>query len=277
MIPFDFEYYRPASVMEAVELFQHLHTQGKNPVYYSGGTEIITRARRNLIQPRAVVDLKSIPECGVMEFHKDQLVIGSCVTLSVLSAANPFPLLSEASQGVADQTARNKITIGGNISGIIHYREAVLPLLLADSHVLIAGQEGMKEVAIHEVFKEQLKLNSGEFLVQIKTDRLYVSLPYFHAKKRLIGNVAYPLVTLAAMRKDDQIRVAFSGVCAFPFRSAAIEQVLNDPMLSLKEKIDRAVEKLPAQVVSNAEGSAAYREFVLKLTLEEALDSLGGR
>ncbi|MDR0269944.1 FAD binding domain-containing protein [Paenibacillus sp.] len=277
MIPFDFEYYRPVSVMEAVELFRQLHAQGKSPMYYSGGTEIITRARRHFIQPKAVVDLKFIPECSVMEFGQDNLIIGSCVTLSALSTANPFPLLSETAQGVADQTSRNKITIGGNICGKIHYREAVLPLLLADSRMVIAGQNGLREVSIHKVFIKQIKLELGEFIVQIITDRVYVSLPYFHVKKRQIGNVGYPLVTLAALKKDQHIRTAYSGVCAFPFRSAAIEQVLNDPTLSLEVRTNRAMENLPAPIMTNMEGSAAYREFVLKQTMSEAVKLLEGR
>lgn len=213
-------------------------------MYYSGGTEIITMARRNSIQPQAVVDLKSIPECGILEFDKDLLVIGSCVTLSALSAANPFPLLSAASQGVADQTSRNKITLGGNICGKIHYREAVLPLLLADSRMVIGGPEGKREVSIHEAFAGQIQLKPGEFLMQIITDRKYVSLPYYHVKKRLIGNVAYPLVTLAALKIDGFIRTAYSGVCAFPFRSPAIEQALNDPTLRPDEKAELAIQQL---------------------------------
>lgn len=277
MIPFDFDYYRPASATEAAELYVQLHSQGKKPMYYSGGTEIITMARRNSIQPQAVVDLKSVPECGILEFDQDRLVIGSCVTLSALSAANPFPLLSAASQGVADQTSRNKITLGGNICGKIHYREAVLPLLLTDSRMIIGGPEGKREVSIHEAFAGQIRLKPGEFLMQIITDRKYVSLPFYHVKKRLIGNVAYPLVTLAALKIDGLVRTAYSGVCAFPFRSPAIEQALNDPALRPAEKAERAIQQLPAPVLSNAEGSAAYRQFVLKQTIEEALGSLEGR
>jgi CO/xanthine dehydrogenase FAD-binding subunit len=277
MIPFDFEYYKPSSVQKAVELFQVLHIQGKKPMYFSGGTEMITWARRNFIQPRAVVDLKSISECNVIEVKKDKLIIGSCVTLSGVCAANPFPLLSHTAQGTADQTARNKITLGGNICGKIYYRESVLPLLLANSRMVIAGSQGIRETSIHDVFLQQLRLESGEFLVQIITDRGYTSLPFVHFKKRQIGNVGYPLVTVAALKKDKQIRTAYSGVCAFPFRSIEIEQALNDSTIPLAARIEQAISKLPATVLNNAEGSAAYREFVLKQTMADAVNMLQGR
>ncbi|TXK85138.1 xanthine dehydrogenase family protein subunit M [Paenibacillus sp. N3.4] len=277
MIPFDFEYYKPSSVQKAVELFRHLFAQGKNPMYFSGGTEMITWARVDTIHPGAVIDLKAIPECNVIEFQMNNLVIGSCVTLSALSAANPFPLLSETARGVADQTARNKITLGGNICGKIYYRETVLPLLLANSRIVIAGAQGMRAVSIHDVFIQRLRLEKGEFLVQIITDRGYLSLPFIHFKKRQIGNVGYPLVTVAALKKDRQIRTAYSGVCAFPFRSIEIEQVLNDTTMPLAARIEQAIGKLPAPVLTNAEGSAAYRKFVLKQTMADTVNILEGR
>ncbi|MCR8631995.1 FAD binding domain-containing protein [Paenibacillus radicis (ex Xue et al. 2023)] len=277
MIPFDFEYYKPSSVQMAVELFQFLQKQGKKPMYYAGGTEIITWARTNSIQPGAVIDLKSIPECSVMEMQKDKLVIGSCITLSALSAANPFPLLSETAQGVADQTARNKITLGGNICGNIYYREAVLPLLLANSRMVIAGIQGIREASIHHVFLQQLRLENGEFLVQTLTDRGYLQLPFVHYKKRQIGNVGYPLVTVAAFKKDNQIRSAYSGVCSFPFRSAQIEQALNDSSIPLAARMEQAIGSLPGPLVHNAEGSASYRKFVLKQTMADMVHKLERR
>ncbi|WP_019639732.1 FAD binding domain-containing protein [Paenibacillus fonticola] len=277
MIPFDFEYFHPSTVQMAVDLFQNLQRQGKRPMYYAGGTEIITFARVNSIQPGAVIDLKSIPECNVLAMQKDILVIGACVTLSALSEADPFPLLSAAAQGVADQTSRNKITLGGNISGKIHYREAVLPLLLANSRMVIAGTQGIRVTSIHKVFNQQMRLTSGEFLVQVLIDRDDVSLPFAYFKKREIGHVGYPLVTVAALRKNDEMRTAFSGVCAFPFRSAAIEQVLNDSSLPITARIERATGKLPASLLDNVEGSAAYREFVLKQTMADAVHRLERR
>ncbi|MCE5172326.1 FAD binding domain-containing protein [Paenibacillus profundus] len=277
MIPFNFEYYKPSSVQMAVELFQSLHKQGKKPMYYSGGTEIITWARANSIQPGSVIDLKFIPECNVIEMQKDKLVIGACVTLSVLSAANPFPLLTETAQGAADQTARNKITLGGNICGKIYYREAVLPLLLANSRMVIAGIQGIRETSIHNVFLQQLRLENGEFLVQILTDRGYLSLPFVHYKKRQIGNVGYPLVTVAAIKKDKQIHTAYSGVCSFPFRSLVMEQALNDSSIPLAARIEQAIGKLPAPLLDNAEGSASFRKFVLKQTMADAVQILERR
>ncbi|ETI66445.1 hypothetical protein [Neobacillus vireti] len=42
MIPFDFEYYKPNTITDAIQTFQEIESQGKEVIYYSGGTEFIT-------------------------------------------------------------------------------------------------------------------------------------------------------------------------------------------------------------------------------------------
>ena len=42
MITFDFDYYKPDSVEQAVKIFKDLSERGKTVIYYAGGTEIIS-------------------------------------------------------------------------------------------------------------------------------------------------------------------------------------------------------------------------------------------
>jgi CO/xanthine dehydrogenase FAD-binding subunit len=276
MISYDFEYYQPTTIYEAIALFGQLDSQDKNPLYFSGGTEIITLGRINKVATGAVIDLKRIPECRVLTVRERKLILGSALTLSELYDSHVFPLLGETGAGVADRTSRNKITLGGNICSQIIYREAVLPLLLTDSEVRIAGPGGFRQAPITQVFDRSLQLVKGEFLVQTLTDESFTSMPYVTLKKRRVAAIDYPLVTVAAIRTNTGIRVAFSGVCEFPFRSAVVEAILNRRDLPLKSRIDQAVEQLPAPILNDIKGSSAYRELVLKLTLDDALRVLGG-
>jgi CO/xanthine dehydrogenase FAD-binding subunit len=276
MIDFDFEYYHPSTIEEAVRLFRTLDADGKHPIYYSGGTEIITLARLGQIEMGAVIDIKGISECRVYGFREQDLVIGSSVTLTLLSEVPEFPLLGVTGSRVADHTARNKITIGGNICGEIMYREAVLPLLLAESRVAIAGSNGVRTVPILDVFRQRLLLGRGEWLVQIITDQRMLHLPFFSVKKRKLDIIDYPLLTLSALKTGDFIRVAFSGLSSYPFRSAEVEDILNDRNSPPEERIQRAIQKLPAPVLDDWLGSADYRIFVLKNTLADMFAALEG-
>ena len=47
MIAFDFEYYKPETIAEAVETFAIENRKGKKVIYFAGGTEFITLARVN--------------------------------------------------------------------------------------------------------------------------------------------------------------------------------------------------------------------------------------
>jgi xanthine dehydrogenase molybdenum-binding subunit len=156
------------------------------------------------------------------------------------------------------------------------YREAVLPLLLAESRVVIAGRNGLRTVPIVNVFRQRLFLERGGWLVQILTDRRMLQLPFFSVKKRKLDLIDYPLLTLAALKIGDFIRVAFSGLTAYPFRSAELEDILNNRDLPPEERIELAIQKLPSPVLDDWLGSADYRLFVLKNTLVDMLAALEG-
>ncbi len=277
MISYDFDYYKPASIEEATRIFHTLQKQDKKPVYFAGGTEIITLGRLNQITADAVIDLKSIPEMCTYEEENGQLILGAGLTLSQLQDIHLFPFLEKVTSQIADKTARNKITLGGNICANIIYREAVLPLLLTDSHVVIATEDGLKEKPIKDLFREQLQLEPGEFLVQTKTDVDAINEPHFALKKRRQWGVGYPLITTAAVLQKDKISIAFSGLCAFPFRNEQIDSILNKASLSTEERMDQVISHLPAPVLDDVHGSDAYRTFVLKNIIQDVLHTFGRR
>ncbi len=276
MIPFDFSYYRPDSAGEAVALFQDLDAQGKKPLYYGGGTEIISMGRHNNVDTGAVIDIKSIPECGVQEFQDDSLVIGAGVTLTQIHEANLFPLLAQAGARVADHTTQNKITLGGNMCGSIVYRESLLPLLLTDCEVIIAGPGGNRNAPVNDIFDKQVQLNRGEVILQYRIPKSLVNSPHVHVKRTKSEKISYPLLTICALNSGQQVRFAFSGLCGYPFRSKEMEQALNDTSRPADERADHAISQLPEPMADNLESSAAYRQFVLKGSLVSILNELGG-
>lgn len=274
MISYDFEYYKPLSLNEATSLFQDLDQKGKDPIYFSGGTEIITLGRVNKIKTGAVIDIKGIPECVTLKKEEGKIILGSAQTLNKIREINYFPFLGKAIVEIADHTARNKITLGGNICANIIYRETTLPLLLTDSKFLIASSTGLKLLPIEDVFNQTINLQKGELLVQIITEEKNLQFSSLCIKKRKHWDVGYPLLTVAALKKNDYIRFAFSGLCSYPFRSIKMEACLNNMELSENLRIDEAIQQIPTPVFNNVNGSEGYRKFVLKNTLLDVLESL---
>lgn len=181
----------------------------------------------------------------------------------------------DAGKVLNPKTARGLI-IGGMSMGPLAYLQPWLMRcqMLSDSYVVIASDKIIKSVPIHEVFNERLQLSKGEFIVQFLIGKEYTTLPYVHVKKTKIEKIDYPLISLSAIRKDGQIRLALSGVCAFPFRSLPIEQCLNNKNMTFEERASCILDNLPAPVLSDLSGSDSYRKFVLRNTLINTLETL---
>lgn len=276
MISFDFDYYKPISIQEAIETYKGLTGEGKVTIYYAGGTEIINLARTNQLLFEAVIDLKEIPECNLFEIQHQKLIIGAAVTLTKISDSLMFPFLATSCRGSADRTARDKITLGGNICGKTQFKEGILPLLLANSEIVIVKEEGLKTVPLKQIFNQELQLNQGEFVTHLIVDQSYIGLPYAYIKKTKQEKVDYPLVAVAAIEKDKRLSIAFSGLCPYPFWSAPMDEVLNNKEISFDKKIDDAFSHLPAPILSDLRGSAEYRNFVLRNILHDILTKFGG-
>lgn len=272
MIPFNFEYYRPDTVEDAVNLFNKIKSQGKKPIYYGGGTEFISMARMNNRYADAIIDIKSIPDCNRHEIFEGNLILGSAITLTQISEANYFPLLSYTVRRIADHTIQDKITLGGNLLGTIIYKESILPLLLTNSHIVLQGSSGKRTVPIMELYDKSLLIEEDEILVQVITDEKFLSLPFRHVKRTKHEKIDYPLITMAAIKNKNEISVAFSGLYEYPIRSIKLEKILNDSSISPKKRIKNIVDNIPGNLLNDLSGSSEYRKFVLSHMLFNILE-----
>ena len=277
MIPFDFEYYLPGNAAEAVYLYSELAESGREPLYYAGGTEVITLCRRQVIAPAALIDLKAISEMQQLTVDGDKLFFGASLSLSFLSEqTHYYPLLARVAGSVADHTVRNRLTLGGNICGQLPYREAVMPFLLAGADLLIAGPAGERSVPLQQLFDKRLLLKKGEILLQLIIPREISGLASFSKRREKHGPVDYPLCHLAALKNEKTLTVAVSGLCAFPFRSLDLEKLLNDSSLTIKQKVAKASALLPVAIRKDELGSAEYRQALWQQDLVTMLEEMGG-
>lgn len=271
MIPFNFVYYRPDTVKEAVRLFNNQVLSGKRAIYYGGGSEFISMARMNNVYADAVIDIKGIKECNEYKLDADSLIIGAGVTLTKVAEGNLFPLLSLAVKRIADHTMQGKITIGGNLCGTIIYRESVLPLLVSESEVVIADQTGQRKELLKDVFQGRLQLDKEEMVVKIIVPKKFLNLPHLHVKRTKNEVIDYPLISMSALKDRTKIKMAFSGLGDYPFRSYEVEDILNDETLLKKDKIQEAINSIKDKIKTDMSGSREYKEFMLYNVLDTTL------
>ncbi|NCA66753.1 MAG: xanthine dehydrogenase [Clostridia bacterium] len=270
MIPFDFDYYKPSAILDAVNLFYKLKAENKTPVYYGGGTEIISRARVGNIRFDSVIDIKNIAECACLNIENERINIGSAVELNKITESNVFPLLADTVKRIADHTVQCKITLGGNILGNIKYKEGILPLMLADAKVSILDQTGRKELNINEFFNKKPMIEEGQLLEKFSIDKKLADSPWYHCKEVKMEKIDYPLITVAAIRYRRGLRLAVSGLLEYPFRSAEIESIINNNQFDLDRDFNNIINALQGAVIKD-KSSDKYRLFVLKKLLKAIL------
>lgn len=268
MIAFDFDYYLPDTWREAVDIFSSIQAAGENPLYYGGGTEIISMARVNSIKPGAVIDIKKIPECRCFGTDGSRLFFGAALTLSTIHESGLYPLLGLACGRIADHTIQCKLTLGGNLAGTIHYHETLLPLMLADSTIHIANPRGIQEAPISDVLNMGGKLSSGDLVLMVSLDKRYTAYPFAHIKKTKIEKIGYPLVSISAMNIDGTLRLAPSALCSYPFRFKDTPIVNMRPPMDIVKELEAG---LPEPVLSDLEGSSEYRQFIFEKTAEKII------
>ena len=267
MIPFDIEYLRPSSVTEAAEAWRQASDAGRSVRWFGGGTELVTGARDGTVAYDVVIDLKRIPETRVLDLDEGRfgaaLRLTEVVESGGASGGPAYPLLAAAARGVADRTVRNSITLGGNLCGMLPYREAALPLLLFDATVVLHGPGGERRAAMGSVWDKRLRLLPGEFLVSVELPPV-AREPGFYRRRTREPRVDYPLVTLCMARVDGAVRFAVGGVYGYPVRSHA----------AASATAEAAVAAIPDRIWNDLRGSAEYRRALLVQSLAEGLEAL---
>jgi xanthine dehydrogenase FAD-binding subunit len=275
MIANDIVFLQPDTIDEAVAAWRDANAAGLRARYFAGGTELVTGARERAGEFDVAIDVKRIPELALFDPAAGRY--GAGVRLSALAGRREAPLVAGAAGGIADRTARNSITLGGNICGRLPYREAVLPFLLFDALATVAGPEGVRTEPISALFDKRLVLAPGELLVGFTLpDPAAAQTAGVYVRRTREARVDYPLVTLCAARVDGAVRSAVGGAFGYPVRSPEAEAVMNRGGTATAVG-DRALvagataDAIPHRYWTDFRASADYRRALLVLALEDAL------
>ncbi len=307
MISQDISYIRPETVEEAMQAWAE-HTgrpagnaqtekgqtekaQSENTPavntdgvrYLGGGTELITGARKTGLtgKPfRVLIDLKHVSETRRMENSGGRIFLGSTLSLNEIGDSGIFPLLTATIRNIADRTTRNRLSLGGNIAGTLPYREAVLPLLLADATIhtmrpVLADDLNLslrQERLLREIFNKRLPLQAGELILGFSFPAEAAALPWRHYRATRTGPVDYPLVTACFMgiaggdnaregARRAVIAAAFSGLFPYPTWYESVDAA-------------NAALAIPGLVRSDQRASAEYRQALISDMVRRAQEEL---
>lgn len=280
MIAFDFIFERPVTAEAAYALWAQAGEAGKTPLYFSGGTEVVTAMGKGTVKADVVIDLKGIAAyttlgIGNSPVSGDALWIGGGMALGTLIERMSGTLLSEVARGIADHTVRNTLTIGGNVCGRLPFREMALGLLTLGAEVVLYGPEGLVKRPMAEVFHKRLALKAGEFLLGFELEPAALAeTRYIRRRRQKQTDIDYPICHTVVTRRGEAYSVAVSGVSAYVWygekTSGRIEAGASPQAQAMV-----IWERLAELAVDDLRASKAYKLGLLKRDLAEAFSQLG--
>jgi CO/xanthine dehydrogenase FAD-binding subunit len=281
-IAHEFEYFKPASLDEAINLAAKYGEKGR-PL--AGGTDLVVKIHDEIEFPDAVIDLKGIDELKKLELKDGKLFIGPLVTFTELIDSpvvkEKFPLLREAAETVASGAVRNSATLAGNICSAVPSLDSGTPLLVYQAEVLVKSKDGERTIPIGEWFTGPKKnaLKPGEIVVGVTIDEIagkqggcYVKLGRYRGED--LAQVGVGILVL----EGNEYRVAFCAVGPVASRAGKIEELLAGKELT-DEIIGEAKNLVPEEIspIADIRASGEYRMHMAQIMLERGLKEAAAR
>ena len=247
MYPAKFDYFRAASVEEAVALL-HRHRDSK---VLAGGHSMLPMMKLRLAQPAALVDIGHIHILRGISHHDGTIRIGALTTHATLAASEVLqqecPLLAEAAGHIGDPQVRNKGTIGGNVAHADPASDLPAVLVALGATIHLSGATGDRSASAREFFTGLLEtqLGENEIMTAIDVPRMHGGTGTAYLKHEHPAS-GYAICGAAAIVGGGRasaagVELVFNGVTATPHRASAVGEALAGTSLTDSE-IDHAVD-----------------------------------
>ena len=278
MFPSKFDYHRPSSVQEAVQIL----SDNPDAKVLAGGHSLIPVMKLRLASPSALVDIGRIEALKGISRANGSLRIGACVTYNEIASSgvvqDAAPLLAEAAGQIGDRQVRYRGTIGGNLSHADPASDLPAAALALGATLHVAGPSGSRSVSASEFFVDLMMtaLQADEILTGVEipvasagTGSAYVKFEHPASGYALCGAAA--VVTRGAGGSCTGASLCFNGVSATAVDAAAVASSLVGSDLS-----DGAIESAVSNLsIPDAAGdmfaSASYRQELAKVIGAQAL------
>ncbi|RJR25285.1 MAG: xanthine dehydrogenase family protein subunit M [Desulfobacteraceae bacterium] len=266
---------KPVFLPRSKEELWDLLSRYPDAMVYAGGTDLLVRLRKGILDPKVLVCLERIDSLKSVEDQGDRFFVGACATHARLLAepviGRLYPVLFQALSQLGSPHIRNMGTIGGNIVTASPAGDTLPPLYVLSARVLISGREESREVPIKDfiIGPGRTGLRSGEIIEGVRIEKMQ---PYNLAVFEKIGQrkaLSISIVSLAALLKIsesgivEKARFAWGSVGPTIVVSPEAESFLVGKRLEegyLKEAATFA--RRAASPIDDVRASASYRRLV---------------
>jgi carbon-monoxide dehydrogenase medium subunit len=282
MYPAAFDYHKPGSVQEAIQILQ----QNPDAKILAGGHSLLPAMKLRLAQPAALVDLGGIAELKGVSVNGGA-TIGAMTTYDELAKnddlATRFTTLHEAINWVGDIQVRNLGTLGGSVAHADPAADGPAALVALGAEFVAQGPNGERSIPADEFFIDifTTALEPEEVLTAIRipqpaenTRSAYVKFPHPAS--------GYPVCGVAAVVTKDgagtitSAKIVATGSVLKPTRLTAAEDAIvgtNGDAAAVESAAPRATDTIdPSDFAGDHYASQEYRAHLTTVLTKRALN-----
>tara|TARA_B100000700_G_scaffold257915_1_gene291944 strand:+ start:4497 stop:5366 length:870 start_codon:yes stop_codon:yes gene_type:complete len=166
-----FAYVAPKTVSEAVSVLAE-HGDRARPL--AGGTDLLVKARANVWDLDAVVDVKNIPELMSLSINGAGLSIGAgvpcCQVYEHKDIQEQYPGIIDGASIIGGIQIQSRAGLGGNLCNAAPSGDGIPALIAYSAVAKISGPNGNREVAVEDFATgpSRTVLENGELLTSIE-------------------------------------------------------------------------------------------------------------
>ena len=284
MYPAAFDYHRPASVDEVIQIL----SDNPEAKIIAGGHSLLPAMKLRLAAPGALVDLGGID--GLTGISVDGgASIGAMTTYDEASnnsdLASNFAALHQAASAVGDIQVRNRGTIGGSAAHADPAADTTAALVAHNAEFVARGPNGERTISADDFFVDlfMTALEPEEVLVRINLPAPAGNTSSAYAKFVHPAS-GYPVCGVAAVVTRDgsgsvtSARVVATGSTLTPTRLTGVEDAITgssgdaDAVGAASERASEGVNEWAGDHYASSE----YREHLTKVFAKRALNSALG-
>jgi aerobic carbon-monoxide dehydrogenase medium subunit len=299
VIPAGFDYLRPATIAEALEMA----SRAEDATFLAGGHALLPEWKLGRTGPSTVIDLGRIAELRGIEISSgggapegdgnggpgEVVRIGAMTTSAEIAysagIARAVPLLPQAAAVISDPLIRNRATLGGSLAEADPRGDWPPVVLAAGATIHLRSRGGERAVPARDFFtadgaglgSKATTLRRGELLTAVTvpaasplTRSAYLKRMHPASGHAMIGVAV--AATIDSSGTCGQCRIAITGVGTIATRAVGAEERLAGSRLTA-DVIEAAADVAADGIAftGDAFGSAAYLAELLPVYVNRAL------
>jgi carbon-monoxide dehydrogenase medium subunit len=276
-----FDWVEPDSMAEVLSLLSG-GDPGVRPI--AGGTALMLMMKSGVFQPSKLVSLHRIaPQLSGIDVNgKGELEIGAMVSLTALEQASSVgqhcPVLRDALVRLSNPRVRNVARVGGALAHGDPHMDLPPVLAMLNARAVVTGPDSSREISVEDLYAGYYEtvLKPGELITKVVVPPMAGrKAAYAKVTSRTVDD--WPALGVAVSLAMDgnvvrEAKVVVSAATEKVIRLAKTEAELTGKSASGSELMKAGeVAADEAPIISDAQGSAAYKRELLRVYIGRAV------